>query len=236
MQKEGRTWKRGHTHTHPLIAGSTSPQWKQLPRLQHDARVNSYLFFTVSKICPDSHRIPSQEVREVTRNGINYTCKAPVRKRMCKTGCMANDGRTKCCRTVDKEKLKDFICKPQSPGGAPFIEKFTVIEQRQCECYYCQDICPLVPASENSVEVEHTAATEGNSVVQMPSSAPDNEGNATTANEEEEQGNATTANDQGEMTTRGDGITTTKSEREMTTNSEEVEQDFTTPTIEFNSV
>ena len=203
-----------------------------------------YLFFTVN-ICPESPKFQHREVREVTRDGIKYTCssRTPVRKRTCDSGCMANNGRTKCCRAVNKERQKDFIC--IGPGGAqPFADKFTVIEQTKCECYYCEDICPIVPALENSVEVEHTTAMEGNSVVQMPSSAPDGEEEETISTTNDK--GQTTTNSEGETTTKTEGgETTTTSERETTTTSEgetttkterEVEQDFTTPAIELNSV
>lgn len=129
------------------------------------------------RLCPNNPRNYSDEWREITENGVNYTCVVEgnkIRKKMCGTGCVHDEGKTQCCRVeVNRVKRVNFICTAREPNEPQIMKELYVTEQRKCECFYCEDVCPVVLELENSVEVEHTPAMEGNSVVEMSTSTPD---------------------------------------------------------------
>lgn len=175
------------------------------------------------RLCPKNPRTLSDERREITENGVNYMCVvegSKIRKKKCATGCMYK-GKTQCCRVeINRVKLKKFICTARDANEPQIMKEFNVTEQRKCECFNCEDVCPVVPELENSVEVEHTTAMEGNSVVEMSTSMPD-------SSSTEEGGEKSSTADK-EVHTEGWSSTTRS----------EAEHELTTPNIEtvLNSV
>lgn len=115
------------------------------------------LFIAALTPCP-KRRSSHTEVRHVVENGINYTCTAIIRMKVCSTGC-EREGGTLCCRVVLKQKMRNFEC-IHSSSGAKISKRMEVMEGKKCECFLCKEVCPVVPPMGNSVEVEHDAETD----------------------------------------------------------------------------
>lgn len=110
----------------------------------------AFLTHVDSKLCPNNPRWKSQEVQTIFENGLHYTCRIdgePVRKKTCATGC-THRGSTLCCRVKNTTtKLRNFTCIPEETGSPNIKRKFLVTSQRKCECFNCQDVCPIKEAS-----------------------------------------------------------------------------------------
>lgn len=100
---------------------------------------------------PHNPRWKSNEERNITENGQNYTCTMdgePIKKKRCSTGCEYN-GKTLCCKIEDiTYKQRAFTCVPDDESAPSIPKTFTVREEKRCVCYHCSDVCPKpTPAS-----------------------------------------------------------------------------------------
>lgn len=127
-----------------------------------------FSLFLAAPTCKKRRHI-SSVVRYAFKNGVNYTCTATVRMNNCSTGC-EKGGKTVCCRVEKNNRTRKFKC-THSDSSAKMEMKFLVEEGRKCECFFCKDVCPVVPSVENSAEVEHNTEMGGNDVVDVSSSS-----------------------------------------------------------------